>query len=127
MACHLKLTPSFKVFGNNYDTLDGSAIRDYIHIDDVVDGHFAALNILSKIQNYEVFNLGSNIGTSVFELIDAFNEASGKKLNVQLGERRESDISVSYADSRKSNEILGWKAKKTLKQMCESYIEIYEN
>ena len=127
MACHLKLSPFFKIYGNDYPTHDGSAIRDYIHIDDLVEGHFAALNIIENQVGNEVINLGSNSGVSVFELVDVFNKVAKKKLPIKIAPRRISDLAVSYANTIKSNKILKWQTKKTLEEMCKSYLEFYEN
>ena len=126
MACHIKINPVFKIYGNDYPTHDGSAIRDYIHIDDLIEGHFSALSFLNNEICYEVFNLGSNSGTSVFELVDTFNKVSNKKLPIKISPRRISDLPVSYADATKSDKILNWRTKKTLREMCQSYLEVYE-
>lgn len=127
MACHLKFSPFFKIYGNDYPTHDGSAIRDYIHIDDLVEGHFAALNIIENQVGHEVINLGSNSGVSVFELVDVFNKVAKKKLPIKIAPRRISDLAVSYANTIKSNKILKWQTEKTLEEMCKSYLEFYEN
>ena len=127
MACYLKIIPFFKIYGNDYPTHDGSAIRDYIHIDDLVEGHFAALNIIENQVGHEVINLGSNSGVSVFELVEVFNIVAKKKLPIKIVPRRISDLGVSYANTIKSNKILKWQTKKTLEEMCKSYLEFYEN
>lgn len=127
MACYLKMAPIFRVYGNDHATHDGTAIRDYIHIDDLIEGHFSALKIMKNEKNYEVINLGSNHGTSVLELINIFNEVSKIELPYKIIERRKSDLSVSYADSRKSNKILKWETRKTVKDMCESYFNFFKN
>jgi len=127
MACHLKISPFFKIYGNDYPTHDGSAIRDYIHIDDLIEGHFAALKIIENQVGYEVINLGSNSGVSVFELVDVFNKVAKTKLPTKIAPRRISDLAVSYANTLKSTKILKWQTKKTLHEMCKSYLEFYEN
>jgi UDP-glucose 4-epimerase len=126
IACYLGIEPFFHIYGNNYPTKDGSAIRDYIHIDDLVDGHISALSFLDNGAKSEIFNLGTSVGKSVFELVEAFNQVSKKKLPVKISERRESDLSISYADSRKLNKICNWKASKSLTEMCESSIKVYD-
>jgi len=126
IACYLGIEPFFHIYGNNYPTKDGSAIRDYIHIDDLVDGHISALSFLDNGAKSEIFNLGTSVGKSVFELVEAFNQVSKKKLPVKISERRESDLSISYADSSKLNKICNWKAAKSLTEMCESSIKVYD-
>ena len=127
MACYLKLIPYFKVYGDDYRTRDGSALRDYIHIDDLIDGHFSAVNVITDQKNHEIINLGTNSATSVLELVGIFNDVAKTKLPVKIVSRRKSDLSESYADSRKSNKILNWKASKSIEEMCKSCLEIYEN
>jgi UDP-glucose 4-epimerase len=127
MACHLDIKPFFKIYGNDYPTHDGSAIRDYIHIDDLIEGHIASLNIIENQDGYEVINLGSNAGVSVFELVDVFTKVAGKKIPTKVAPRRVSDLAISYADTKKSNKILKWKTKKTLEEMCKSCLDFYEN
>jgi len=108
-----------KVFGNDYNTKDGTCIRDFIHVVDLAQAHIKAVDCLLKNKNQnnlEIFNLGTGQGFSVLELIKAFEEVSGEKLNYKIVERREGDIMEIYADTKKANEILGWKAKKNIKE-----------
>ncbi|NQY04864.1 MAG: UDP-glucose 4-epimerase GalE [Flavobacteriaceae bacterium] len=105
------------VFGDTYDTPDGTCVRDYIHVVDLAKAHVIALNRLINNQNtssYEFFNLGTGKGSSVLEVIQSFERVSGVKLNCKIGERREGDVTAIFADTKKANEILGWKAEKTL-------------
>ena len=125
IACYLGIEPFFHIYGNNFPTKDGSAIRDYIHIDDLVDGHISALSLLHDESESQILNLGTSIGTSVFQLIEAFNKTSKKELPVKISQRRPSDLCISYADARKSNNILNWKAKKNLTEICESSLKVY--
>lgn len=105
------------VYGNDYDTPDGTGIRDYIHVTDLVKGHVAALG---KTHSGEaaVYNLGTGTGYSVFETITAFEKASGKKIPYKVMPRRDGDIARCYSDASKALEALDWKAEKTLSQMC---------
>ena len=105
------------VFGSDYDTPDGTAIRDYIHVVDLSKAHIIALKRLinkSNKNSYEIFNLGTGKGNSVLEVINTFEKVTGKKVNFKLVERREGDITAAYADTRIANSELGWKAELTL-------------
>lgn len=110
------------VFGNDYNTPDGSAIRDYIHVVDLAKAHVAAIKRLEeqKGANYEVFNVGTGKGSSVLEIIHAFEKSTGEKLNYTIGERREGDIEQTYGDVSHSNKVLGWKAELGLEEMMSS-------
>ncbi|VAW25991.1 UDP-glucose 4-epimerase [hydrothermal vent metagenome] len=105
------------VFGSDYDTPDGTAIRDYIHVVDLAKAHIVALGRLLKNNNkssFEVFNIGTGKGNSVLEVIQSFEKVTGKKLNYKIVNRREGDITAAYADTTIANKELGWKAKFTL-------------
>lgn len=111
------------VYGNDYNTPDGSAIRDYIHVVDLAKAHVAAIKRMESGQaetNYEVFNLGTGKGTSVLEIIGAFERSTGTQLNYTIGERREGDIEQVWGDVTKSAEQLGWKAELDINQMMSS-------
>lgn len=111
------------VYGNDYDTPDGSAIRDYIHVVDLAKAHVAAIKRLESNKastNYEVFNLGTGKGSSVLQIIDAFESSTGVKLNYTIGPRREGDIEKVWGDVTKSTKDLGWKAELDLKEMMSS-------
>lgn len=104
------------VFGGDYDTPDGSCIRDYIHVMDLADAHVAALDFLAKNnRTFEVFNLGTGNGTSVFELIRCFEEVTQKPLNFTIGNRRKGDVPAIYADPSKAEELLKWLAVRPVK------------
>ena len=112
-----------KVFGNDYDTLDGTAIRDYIHVVDLAKAHVVTLDRIFSNEmesNFEVFNLGTGIGYSVLDVINSFERTSGGKLNYAFAPRREGDVPELYADPKKANEILGWKAELSLDDMTFS-------
>jgi UDP-glucose 4-epimerase len=103
------------VFGNDYDTVDGTGVRDYIHVVDLAKGHVAALNYNHK--GIETFNLGTGKGTSVLEIIEAFEHVNQTKLNYEITDRRPGDIATSFADCSKAKQLLGWEAKLTIDDM----------
>ena len=109
--------PHLRVFGNDYDTRDGTGVRDYIHVVDLARGHLAALNYLSQ-PGLSVHNLGSGCGSSVMEAICAFEEASGRTIPYRVVERRSGDIAECWADTSKARRELGWSATLDLKDMC---------
>lgn len=114
---------SLKVFGKDYNTDDGTAVRDYIHVVDLAKAHVVALNRLLKHKNknkLEVFNLGTGKGYSVLEVIKSFEKVSGHKLNYKFAERREGDIEKVWADTKMANSELGWKAERGLDEMMIS-------
>ena len=103
------------VFGNDYNTPDGTNIRDYIHVTDLAKAHLkAAERILKSNSKLEVFNLGTGIGNSVLEVIKAFEKVSGEKLNYKIGPRREGDVAAIYSDTKKAEEVLNWKTERDL-------------
>ena len=107
------------VFGNDYDTHDGTGVRDYIHVVDLADGHLKALDKLETNCGLVTYNLGTGNGYSVLDMVKAFSEASGKDVNYKIVDRRPGDVAKCYADPKKANEELGWYAKFGLKEMCE--------
>jgi UDP-glucose 4-epimerase len=111
------------VHGGDYDTRDGTCIRDYIHVSDIADAHIKALEHLlagNNIENYSIFNLGSNQGVSVLEAIRAFEKVSGRKLRYKIGPRRSGDVVAIYSDSSKAERALGWKPRRTLEDMMST-------
>jgi len=106
------------IFGNDYDTVDGTGVRDYVHVVDIAEGHIKALEILNKNPGLVTYNLGTGIGYSVIELIETFKKVSGKNILYKIDERRAGDVAVCYADSGKANRELGWKAERGLEEMC---------
>ena len=110
--------PCLSVFGNDYDTPDGTGVRDYIHVVDLARGHACALDYVSKNKGIDVFNLGTSVGYSVLDMVHAFEKANGVAVPYKIGDRRPGDIAACYADATKSREKLGWKAEKTLEDMC---------
>ncbi len=108
------------VFGNDYDTPDGTGVRDYIHVVDLALGHIKAIQKLEKEKiGLKVYNLGTGNGYSVLEIIEAFGKAAGKEIPYVIGPRRAGDIDTCYADSSLALEELGWKATRDLAKMCE--------
>lgn len=112
--------PELSVFGDDYDTPDGTGVRDYIHVVDLAEGHVKALdNILEGGKGVQVFNLGTGHGYSVLDIVKAFEKASGKQIPYKIVERRPGDIATCYSDPSKAKEVLGWEAKRGLAEMCE--------
>jgi len=117
------LREQLSIFGNDYPTRDGTAIRDYIHVVDLANAHVVALERLNSGKNetnLETFNIGTGTGSTVMEVVEAFEEVSGKPLNYKIVERRAGDITAAYAQTDKANNVLGWKAQSTLKEALES-------
>jgi len=107
------------VFGNDYDTPDGTGVRDYIHVVDLADGHVKAIQKILKKPGLVIYNLGTGAGYSVLDMVKAFSKACGKEIPYQIMPRREGDIAMCYADPAKAKAELGWEAKRGLKEMCE--------
>ncbi|MDO4487866.1 MAG: UDP-glucose 4-epimerase GalE [Eubacteriales bacterium] len=110
------------VFGNDYDTPDGTGVRDYIHVVDLAKGHVAALNVIEKAPGLHIYNLGTGTGYSVLDVIHAYEKACGKELKYVIDPRRPGDIAMNYCDPTKALKEMGWKAEKTIEDMCaDSY------
>ncbi|MYN30107.1 UDP-glucose 4-epimerase GalE [Duganella levis] len=107
------------IYGNDYNTLDGSAIRDYIHVVDLARGHLQALQKLKNTFGVVKYNLGTGVGTSVLQIVQAFENATGEKVPYLIAPRRLGDIDQYFADSSLAEKELGWKASRNVKQMCE--------
>ena len=110
--------PRLSIFGNDYDTVDGTGVRDYIHVSDLAEGHVAALRHLLAGKGSIVANLGTGRGSSVLELLRAFERASGREVPFEIVARRAGDIDACYADPALANELLGWRATRDLDSMC---------
>ena len=108
------------VFGDDYDTPDGTGVRDYIHVVDLARGHVAAVKYVTANRGCDVFNLGTGSGYSVLEMVKTFQEVNNVPVPYVITDRRPGDLAVCYADPSKSAEILGWKAQYTLADMCRS-------
>ena len=111
--------PQLSVYGNDYDTPDGTGVRDYIHVVDLAIGHVKALKKISEKAGLKIYNLGTGHGYSVLDVVNAFVEATGQKVPYVIKERRPGDIAICYADATKAKEELGWVAERELKEMCE--------
>ena len=116
------------VFGNDYNTPDGTGVRDYIHVVDLAKGHIKALEKLEKEgKGIFVYNLGTGTGYSVLDMVKAFEEATEQKVNYKITERRSGDIATCYSDPTKAKEELGWETSKTLKDMCKDSWRYIQN
>ena len=107
------------VYGSDYNTRDGTGIRDYIHVDDLAKGHLATLGAFTQKGCLMTLNLGTGCGYSVIEMINAFERASGKKIPFEIVGRRPGDVAECYADSTKAKELLGWTAERDINHMCD--------
>jgi UDP-glucose 4-epimerase len=107
-----------RVFGNDYATHDGTGVRDYIHVADLADGHVKALSYLTKNQALITINLGTGIGYSVLDVVNAFAKVSGKPIPYEFLPRRAGDVAINYADASQAASILGWSASRNLEKMC---------
>ncbi len=107
------------VYGNDYPTVDGTGVRDYIHVVDLAKGHVKALEKARKFNGAEVYNLGTGTGYSVLQMVKAFEKANNIKIKYKIAPRRPGDIAECYADPTKAFKELGWKAEKTLEEMCK--------
>jgi UDP-glucose 4-epimerase len=115
--------PQMKVYGSDYDTKDGTCVRDYIHVCDIAHAHTLALQFLEKGNNKtncEIFNLGTGTGYTVLEMIKTFEKVSAVSLNYTLAERREGDVIAIYANNDKAKNELGWHTKYTVEDMMQS-------
>jgi UDP-glucose 4-epimerase len=114
------IRPSLTVFGSDYDTPDGTCIRDYIHVVDLAEAHVSAVNRLlnkSYLTNFEVFNIGTGNGNSVLEVIEGFEKATGLPVPHTIGPRRSGDVVQVWAETTKVEAVLGWKATRNLETM----------
>ncbi len=107
------------VFGNDYDTIDGTGVRDYIHVVDLAKGHLKALKKAREMTGVEAYNLGTGNGYSVLQIVDAFQRVNGVTVKYRITDRRPGDIATCFADPTKAKEELGWVAEKELDEMCE--------
>jgi len=110
--------PCLSVFGDDYDTKDGTGVRDYIHVVDLAKAHLKALERAEKVTGIEYFNVGTGTGYSVLEIVRAYEKATGLKVNYKIVDRRPGDIATCYADPTKAYEVLGWQAENGIDDMC---------
>jgi len=114
------LRPAVRIFGSDYDTRDGSGIRDYIHVVDLAAAHLAALDWTARHSGARCFNLGGGEGTSVTEMIEAFRRVSGRPIPAEIVPRRPGDVAAVYADPSRARAELGWEARRGIEEMCRS-------
>ena len=111
---------NFPIYGFDYNTKDGTGIRDYIHVIDIAEGHLSALAFIKKNYGNSFFNLGTGVGVSVLELIKTFEISNKIKIPIEYCSRREGDVDICYADVKNAKSVLGWKSKMHLELMCKS-------
>jgi UDP-glucose 4-epimerase len=118
-----------QIFGDDYPTPDGTCIRDYIHVSDIANAHYLSVEyMMTKMENnFDVFNLGSESGVSVLELINEFERINEVKVNYKVGERRAGDVIKIYSDSTKAKNLLGWQTKYKIEDMVSSAWKWYNN
>ena len=118
-----------KIFGSDYDTFDGTPVRDFIHVEDLINGHVLALNFLknSKKDIYEIFNLGCGKGLSVLQLIKSFEDINKVKVPIEYAEKRKGDLPIYFSSAEKIYKKLGWKPKFSVEDMCKSCWEFHKN
>lgn len=114
----MNLDKEIKIYGNDYPTRDGTGERDYIHIVDLIDGHFKAIDFLKDFKGFEVVNLGTGKSITVKEIISCFQEVNGIKIPHKYVDRRPGDVAKCYANPKKASDVLGWSSKKNLNEMC---------
>jgi len=108
------------VFGNDYPTIDGTGVRDYIHVMDLASGHLAAINFLAGTKGWHAINLGTGYGSSVLEMIDQFTSSNYRSIPYEVVDRRPGDVASCYASAKKAEKLLKWKVTRDLKSMCSS-------
>ncbi len=121
------IRPFVRVFGNDYDTKDGTGVRDYIHVCDLAHGHVCALKRLDQVHGLVLYNLGTGIGCSVLDIINAFSKAAEMEIPYQIVERRPGDIATCYADTKKAYEEMGFQAERSLDDMMKSQWNFQKN
>ncbi|MBU2287833.1 MAG: UDP-glucose 4-epimerase GalE, partial [Gammaproteobacteria bacterium] len=109
---------ALKIYGRDYETRDGTGVRDYVHVVDLAKGHVAALQHLARSRGHLVVNLGTGRGTSVLEMVNAFERASNKKIACEFTDRRSGDVDVCVADVSRARDLLGWSAEHDVDRMC---------
>ena len=107
------------VYGNDYNTPDGTGVRDYIHVVDLALAHIKALDYTENFSGTDYFNIGTGNGYSVLEMVDAYSKAWGDAVKYKIAPRRPGDVEICYADATKAKNVLGWEATRDLKKMCE--------
>lgn len=121
MQVAVGLREELQIFGDDYDTIDGTGVRDYIHVCDLAEGHVAAVDALERIESCAAINLGTGIGSSVYEVLKAAELAADKPIPHRVVARRPGDSDICYADPSLADELLGWKATRTLAEACADH------
>ncbi len=119
--------PQLGVFGNDYDTPDGTGVRDYIHVVDLAKGHVCAIEKVMSSNGVNIYNLGTGIGYSVLDIVKAFEDANGVKVPYEIKPRRAGDIAICYANPKKALDELGWKAEYDIERMCKDSWRFIQN
>lgn len=119
--------PYLNVYGDDYDTVDGTGVRDYIHVVDLSLGHLKAIDLIRTKSGVDCINLGTGNGYSVLQMVAAYEKAIGKKIEYKIAPRRAGDIAECYADPTKAANLLGWKAERGLEEMCEDTLRWQKN
>lgn len=123
----IKEYPELTIFGSDYETKDGTGVRDYIHVVDLAKGHVCALNYLNKYAGIDVVNLGTGKGYSVLEMVESFKKVNKVDVPYKIGDRRPGDIAACYADPEKAKKLLEFNCTKTLEDMCRDAYNFYKN
>ena len=120
---------NLKIYGSEHDTPDGTPVRDFIHVEDLINGHVVALNFLKKSKKdiYEIFNLGTGKGLSVLQLIKSFEDTNNVKISFKFAEKRKGDLPIYFSSSEKITKNLGWKPKFSVEDMCKSSWDFHKN
>ena len=119
--------PKVFIYGDNFETVDGTGVRDYIHVMDLAEGHLKAYEyIQTKKNKLEIFNLGSGIGTSVLEMIEIMKNVSGRDIPYEIASRRKGDLDIVYCNPSRANKILKWKTKRSVEDMCIDLWNFYQ-
>ena len=116
----------FQIFGDDYNTKDGTCERDYLHISDLIEGHFLSLDYLENVSGFEIFNLGAGKAISVMGLLNQFKKTNNLAFPINISARRDGDMDICYADCTKSNKYLGWKCKKSFRDICKTAYEVID-
>lgn len=122
-----RIRPSLKIYGGDYDTHDGTCVRDYIHVVDLARAHVLALERVVETTGFEALNLGTGVGSSVLDVLEACEKATGRGIPHQIVERRDGDAAEMYADPSRAQQVLGWKAEAGLAEMCVDHWNFERN
>ena len=126
--CHIRGYNKRRIFGDDYETRDGSGERDYIHILDLIAGHFSAIEFILKNNGESIFNLGTGVSTSVYELIKTFESTNSIKIPYRICNRRPGDVAKCYADPKLALNELNWQAEYDLNEMCkDAWLGVKDN